>query len=70
MFKMQFRTDRGEIRDVECAMIDVFFNYADGRYFSCTHVYSHEKFRSKVTKHTQMYTNVHTFSMNKITQPK
>ena len=31
LFKMHFRTDRGEIREVECAMIDVFFNYADGR---------------------------------------
>jgi hypothetical protein len=31
LFKMQFRTDRGEIREVECAMIDVFFDYAQGR---------------------------------------
>ena len=70
LFKMQFRTDLGDIRDVECAMIDVFFNYADGRYFSCTHVYFHEEFRSNVTKCTQMYTNVHILSMNRTTQPK
>ena len=31
LFKMQFRTDRGEICEVECAMIDVFFDYAQGR---------------------------------------
>ena len=31
LFNMQFRTDSGEIREVECAMIDVLFNYAEGR---------------------------------------
>jgi hypothetical protein len=36
LFRMQFRHDSGEIREVECAMIDVFklYNYADERY--CT----------------------------------
>ena len=31
LFNMQFRTDSGEIREVACAMIDVLFNYAEGR---------------------------------------
>jgi hypothetical protein len=36
LFSMKFRTDSGEVRDVDCAMIDVFFNYAEGRCFVCT----------------------------------
>ena len=31
LFKAQFRTDRRDIREVKCAMIDVLFNYAEGR---------------------------------------
>ena len=31
LFKMQFQTDSSEIREVEYAMIDVFFDYAEGR---------------------------------------
>jgi hypothetical protein len=30
---MKFRTDSGEVRDVDCAMMDVFFDYAEGRCF-------------------------------------
>ncbi len=41
LFSMKFRTDSGEVRDVDCAMIDVFFNYAEGRCFVCTLVHSH-----------------------------
>ena len=32
LFKMTVRTDTNELRDVECAMIDVLFDYAEGRY--------------------------------------
>ena len=32
LFKFQFRHDDGEIREEACAMIDVLYNYADGRY--------------------------------------
>ncbi len=49
LFSMKFRTDSGEVRDVDCAMIDVFFNYAEGRCFVCTLVHSH----------VQKYTKVH-----------
>jgi hypothetical protein len=31
LFKMTVRTDSNHLRDVECAMIDVFFDYAEGR---------------------------------------
>ncbi len=31
LFKMTMRTDSNELLDVECAMINVFFNYAEGR---------------------------------------
>ncbi len=31
LFKAQFRTDIGDIRELECVMIDVLFNYAEGR---------------------------------------
>ena len=31
LFKAQIRTDRGDIREVKCAMIEVLFNYAEGR---------------------------------------
>jgi hypothetical protein len=31
--RMKFRTDSGEVRDVDCAMMDVFFDYAEGRCF-------------------------------------
>ena len=31
LFKAQFRTDIGDIRELECGMIDVLFNYAEGR---------------------------------------
>jgi hypothetical protein len=41
LFSMKFRTDSGEVRDVDCAMIDFFFNYAEGRCFVCTLVHSH-----------------------------
>ena len=39
LFGMKFRHDSGEIREpeVECAMIDVLYNYADGRYCSKAH---------------------------------
>jgi hypothetical protein len=29
LFKMTVRTDSNRLRDVECAMIDVFFDYAE-----------------------------------------
>ncbi len=32
LFKMTVLTDSNELQDVECAMIDVFFDYAEGRY--------------------------------------
>ena len=32
LFKMTVRTDTNELLDVECAMIDVLFDYAEGRY--------------------------------------
>jgi hypothetical protein len=32
LFKMTVRTDTNELQDVECAMIDVLFDYAEGRY--------------------------------------
>ena len=28
---MTVRTDSNELRDVECAMVDVLFDYAEGR---------------------------------------
>jgi hypothetical protein len=28
---MKFKTDSGEFPDVDCAMLDVFFDYAEGR---------------------------------------
>jgi len=31
LFKMTVRTDSNQLLDVECAMIDVFFDYAEGR---------------------------------------
>ena len=31
--RMNFRTDSGEVQDVDCAMMDVFFDYAEGRCF-------------------------------------
>ena len=31
LFKMTVRTDSNELPDVECAMVDVFFDYAEGR---------------------------------------
>ncbi len=31
MFKMTVRTDSGELKDVECAMIDVYYDYAEDR---------------------------------------
>jgi hypothetical protein len=31
LFKMTVRTDSNELRDVECAMVDVLFDYAEGR---------------------------------------
>jgi hypothetical protein len=31
LFKMTVRTDSNELRDVECAMTDVFLDYAEGR---------------------------------------
>ncbi len=31
LFKMTVRTDSNQLRVVECAMIDVFFDYAEGR---------------------------------------
>ena len=31
LFKMTVQTDSNELRDVECAMIDVLFDYAEGR---------------------------------------
>ena len=34
---MKFRTDNGEVRDVDCAMMDVFFDYAEGRCFRFNH---------------------------------
>ncbi len=47
LFGMKFRHDSGEIREVECAsaMIDVLYNYADGRY--CTKVH---KFDDSISK--------------------
>ncbi len=30
LFKMTVRTDSNQLQDVECAMIDVFFDYAEG----------------------------------------
>ncbi len=49
LFSMKFRTDSSEVRDVDCAMIDIFFNYAEGRCFVCTLVHSR----------VQKYTKVH-----------
>ncbi len=40
LFSMKFRTDSGEVRVVDCTMIDVF-NYAEGRCFVCTLMHSH-----------------------------
>jgi hypothetical protein len=48
LFSMKFRTDSGEVRDVDCAMIDVFFNYAEGRCFVCTLVHSHIQKNTRV----------------------
>ncbi len=31
LFKLTVRTDSNKMQDVECAMIDVFFDYAKGR---------------------------------------
>ncbi len=31
-FKFKLMHDDGHIREAECAMIDVFYKYADGRY--------------------------------------
>jgi hypothetical protein len=31
LFKMTMRTDSNELRDVECAMINVFFDYTERR---------------------------------------
>ena len=31
LFKMTVQTDSNHLPDVECAMIDVFFDYAEGR---------------------------------------
>jgi hypothetical protein len=42
LFKMKFRHDSGEIREEECAMIDVLYNYADGRY--CTKAHKSQDF--------------------------
>jgi hypothetical protein len=46
LFRMKFRHDSlsGEIREVECAsaMIDVLYNYADGRY--CTKAHKSQDF--------------------------
>ena len=46
LFRMKFRHDSGEIlvREVECdgAMIDVVYNYADGRY--CTKAHKSQDF--------------------------
>ncbi len=59
---MNFRTDSGEVRDVDCAMIDVFFNYAEGRCFVCTLVHSHVQKYTKVhrMKIYWVYLGVHT----------
>jgi hypothetical protein len=32
LFKMTVRTDNTELQDVECSLIDVFFDYAQGRW--------------------------------------
>jgi hypothetical protein len=37
LFGMKFRHDSCEIREVECAMIDVLYSYADGRYCTKEH---------------------------------
>ncbi len=31
LFKMTVQTDSNQLRDMECVMIDVFFDYAEGR---------------------------------------
>ncbi len=41
-FQNEFRHDSGEIREVECAMTDVVYNYADGRY--CTKAHKSQDF--------------------------
>ena len=32
LFQFKFKHDDGHIREEQCAMIDVLYNYADGRY--------------------------------------
>jgi hypothetical protein len=41
-FKMKFRTDsaNGDISGVECARINVFSIYADGKFLVCTLLYT------------------------------
>ena len=36
---MTVQTDDDEMKDVQCAMIDVYFNYADGRLNNESQVY-------------------------------
>ncbi len=57
LFSMKFRTDSGEVRDVDCAMIDVLFNYAEGRCFMCTLVYSEIRKFEKYTDFNNLTSN-------------
>ncbi len=41
LFSIKFRTDSGEVRDVDCAIIDIFLNYAEGGQVLCVYSAAH-----------------------------
>ncbi len=51
LFKMTVRTDDDEMKDVKGAMIDVYFNYADGRLNNESQVYILVKYMIKLCTH-------------------